>query len=314
MINSVHGYMIAEASCCQSRLAFCLCFFSVGDCGSPRWHRWSSQLAQQFSIPYAQWKLCLPNRLWLFSLKLGEPQNHWLPSLKWAVLDDFQFLHFPFWGNPWILYIWIHRPRVCAYAIAWHNSLSLIEYVDCVGSRPFLGGVRKGRCCYQGAGDGTQKFLTRNPPSKPSQAASWFLSCTLWTETCQHMLPLTSFLYNMYLQHVATDLNCIVIIIIITCVYIYIVDRIKGSWIIPEAYHPWSVQWNPLATCVHNREHPPVRSSPRGPCSLVDLDAAAAAAKFRRKAWPREFVSDGPSLGGTRSKPAAAHIFLHPLW
>ena len=149
-------------------------------------------------------------------------------------------------GEPMDTVYMDHRPRVCAYAIAWHNCLSLIEYVDFVGSRPFLGGVRKGRCCYQGAGGATQKFLTRNPPSKPSQAASWFLSCTLGTETCQHMLPLTSFLYNMYLQHVATDLNCIVIIIIITCVYIYIVDRIKGSWIIPEAYHLWSVQWTHL--------------------------------------------------------------------
>ena len=134
-------------------------------------------------------------------------------------------------GEPMDTVYMDHRPRVCAYAIAWHNCLSLIEYVDFVGSRPFLGGVRKGRCCYQGAGGATQKFLTRNPPSKPSQAASWFLSCTLGTETCQHMLPLTSFLYNMYLQHVATDLNCIVIIIIITCVYIYILlieSRVLG--------------------------------------------------------------------------------------
>lgn len=176
------------------------------------------------------------------------------------MIFSFSISHF---GEPMDTVYMDHRPRVCAYAIAWHNSLSLIEYVDCVGSRPFLGGVRKGRCCYQGAGDGTQKFLTRNPPSKPSQAASWFLSCTLGTETCQHMLPLTSFLYNMYLQHVATDLNCIVIIIIITCVYIYIYCWSNQGFLdYPGSISPVVCAMNPLATCVHNREHPPVRSSP----------------------------------------------------
>ena len=225
------------------------------------------------------------------------------------MMFSFSISHF---GEPMDTVYMDHRPRVCAYAIAWHNSLSLIEYVDCVGSRPFLGGVRKGRCCYQGAGDGTQKFLTRNPPSKPSQAASWFLSCTLGTETCQHMLPLTSFLYNMYLQHVATDLNCIVIIIIITCVYIYILlieSRVLG---LSRKHITRGLCNEPTCHVRPQQGTSPCSQQSRGPCSLVDLDAAAAAAKFRRKAWPREFVSDGPSLGGTRSKPAAAHIsFIH---
>ena len=157
VINSVHGYMIAEASCCQSRLAFCLCFFrSViadhpDDTDDPANLR-SSLASLMLNESYA-YRIDMA-----VSLKLGEtpkPLTSLFKNEQFWMIFSFSISHF---GEPMDTVYMDHRPRVCAYAIAWHNSLSLIEYVDCVGSRPFLGGVRKGRCCYQGAGDGTQEI------------------------------------------------------------------------------------------------------------------------------------------------------------
>ena len=75
VINSVHGYMIAEASCCQSRLAFCLRFFrSViadhpDDTDDPANLR-SSLASLMLNESYA-YRIDMA-----VSLKLGEPQNH----------------------------------------------------------------------------------------------------------------------------------------------------------------------------------------------------------------------------------------------